>query len=238
MKMNKLIMTVAVLAGAYVSRAEFTNGCDLPDPNKTLALRELIAQAVEKENWRECEEYTLKLIDHSGESPHYYINLFLLNWNIGTKARAKDFLKKGIENLRTWQKGCEVYAKELLDKAEADDLPSKFSANDIYSDSCGITHFVMEPLHTALEQERYERKKKMDAENEWLNWIGAYADASTSVYRKQGEMFATQAKFNARREYENKYHSTFDPKDRPSESSGRREDWDSCKKIYDIFGER
>jgi len=104
----------------------------------------------------------------------------------------------------------------------------KFTQNDFLS-PIGLHSFLMEMPYAAANQKHQETMARYD------RLIGQIS-ASTEVYRRQGEYQAKVAKFYAKQSYENKHHSTFDPNVRPSEDSGRREDWDSRKRIYDIFG--
>ena len=241
MKMNKIKMlamvTASLLAGA--SQAQFMpfQGLDLPKIDFSWSNK--ATEAEKRGDWSSAIDYKKKdmannydynsrncsVVNASG-----HLELFLLYWNVGQKSEAKAQLRKCVEiiqNDSTMKPGCADRAAALLKKVENDELSGKFTYADM-SQACGIACFVMEVPYAVYNA-------NMDTICRRYQAMAGMFEAKTQVYRKQGEMVAFQAKTYAKGEYEKKHHRTFDPDDRPSEESGRREDWDACKRVYDIF---
>lgn len=185
--------------------------------------------AIKAGDWSQAVHISRRMLlyDRDGDMPvpinavTDYMYLFFCAWNMGNKTFALNNLRDGIAYMSSkFGNNCDSRAKVLLAKAEEGKLPEQFTSNDIQS-SAGICCFILEMPKAVSERHHAALMNQIQA--------------STDVYRKEGEWQASHAKFHAKREYEDKYHRSFDPNDRPPEGSQRRDDWDSCKRIYDIF---
>lgn len=187
-------------------------------------------EAIEVGNWTQARYYVgIQLQDTSVpvNTAGNCVRMFLLNWNLEEKNEAIGWLRRGISIMKSHVgQNCSARAEVLLKKACSDEIGDTFTKNLFYS----VYNYVMEVPNAVNQRKHRQLMARYDA------LIGQIS-ASTEVYRREGEYQAMQAKSYANQEYQRKCHRVFDPDRRPSADSGCREEWDACKRIYDIFGD-
>lgn len=159
---------------------------------------------------------------------------FFVFWNRGDRAAARNALSQAIDiadNDSMLGNNCSCRMKTLLQKAKDGELPDRFDEQD-FSGSVpnNLRYYVYKPVWD-------QHSAKCDGISRRFQALGASFDAKTSVYRKEGEMQAFLAKQEVQKDYLKETGDTFDPNNRPSYSSGKREAWKKAKRIYDIFGD-
>ena len=162
------------------------------------------------------------------------ISLALLYWNLDEKSNAIQNMKYCVEKLRDSSreygvKGCEKRAEILLERMKKGKLMGEFDATHILGyNRFGLQSFIMKPVLDAIK-DHYSKKTVH------LDRLIGMIDASTDVYRKEGQHQAKLATFNAEMDYLKSCGDTFDPNSRPPSDSPNRANWDACKRIYDIY---
>ena len=149
----------------------------------------------------------------------------LFYWCDGSPSEARTAIRKAIQLMKTGKmlgNGCEVRAEQLLTRLNR--VPRQLSLNEI----AAILSFTMEAAQA-------EQSKKTNASIARSDARIRMFDAKAQTYRREGEFQASVAKFHASREYQTATGKTFDPNHRPYDGR-EREQWDACKRIYDIWG--
>lgn len=158
--------------------------------------------------------------------------LGMLYWNVGQTRNAVSALENGIQILRKGTyvggSGCERRAVVFLRKMRQRQLPNYFSCHD--ASSGGILGYIMEVPNAVYHKKINQLIQRYEA-------IGRMNESMANTYRIQGEMQARFARFYAGMEYQKSTGDTFSPSHPPISGTEKREKWDACKRIYDIFGQ-
>lgn len=161
-----------------------------------------------------------------------YVFLAMLKWNCGEKSDAVYYMKKAIHVMKYGrdisESGCEKRAETFLEKMQRNRLPGRFSEKDFYS--AGVHGYIMDPV-------RAESQRRVSRNINYYQRQGAMIDGMRRSQRYQFESNARIAKSFARSKYFEKTHDTFNPNNPPPRGSEKREYWDSCKRIHDIFND-
>lgn len=198
----------------------------------------LINQAAEGRNAGDCRKVIAaesRLVNCDPAAANvagYYVDMFFQHWNLDERDEAKACLRKGIRLMRGHDLlggGCEARAVALLAKAEADDIGSRFSVNDLTS-KLGIERYVVQPVYDRYNERTNASISRSQAE-------ASYFSSRAQGYRLEGEADACMAKLMAGDAYRKATGYRFDPNDRPAYSGDLSDKWLACKRIYDIFGE-
>ena len=155
----------------------------------------------------------------------------LYKWNLEEYESARKYLEECVYILKNsgYGNGCETRAIVFLNKMKNGKVSRgiKFTYTDI-SLKNGIASYIME-VPWALEFKKWDDiKRRYDTINRIL-------DSQLHSARLESQRIEGTIKIQARQDFLEKHHETFDPNNRPSYNSPMREDWDACKRIYDIF---
>ena len=113
---------------------------------------------------------------------------------------------------------------------QSGDLPSTFTSTDILSD-CGIRKNIMAPVEARFW-------KCTNASITRSKMVSAWAESMTRTYQMEGDRQARMARQSARQEYLRQTGNEFSPDRDTRPSYGKaRDEWDACKRVYDIFGD-
>ena len=186
--------------------------------------------AAERRDYAEAIRLQKRVI----EEPSMYVEanaasdlvlLGLLHWCNGSPSEARTAIGRAIQLMKTGRtlgNGCEARTEQLL--ARLNRVPRQLSSNEL----AAIVSFTTELVSAQHFKNTQAVIARYDA-------LGRMFDAQTQTWRREGEFQASVAKFYARQEYQKTTGKTFDPDRRPY--GGReREQWDACKRIYDIWG--
>lgn len=232
-----LIAGVAFHATAGIAdTANFLSSLGGMDFNQSFSLADNRDEAIRRGNWAAAIEAGRELVNSSGEPDFnrasHRLCLSMLCWNNGDKASAKSMLESTMSLLKHSSQlggGCEVRAVLLLAKMRNDDLPSKFSAKDMI-DSGGVLDFVME-MPYAQSMGKFAELKA------YYSRLIQQMGSEIRTLDTQARITAGQARAYARQQYLKATGDTFSPSNPPRSGTRARDSWDSCKRIYDIFGE-
>lgn len=231
-----LVAGVAFHATAGIAdTANFLSSLGGMDFNQSVSLSDKRDEAIRRSDWAKAIEAGRGLVNSSGDTDFnrasHRLCLSMLYWNNGDKASAKSMLESTISLLRNGSQlggGCEALAVQLLAKMRNDDLPLKFSAKDMIEGG-GVLDFVMEMPYAqsmgklrALKEGYAQEIQRLDSELQTLDL--------------QDRINVGQARAYARQQYLKATGDTFTPSNPPRCGTKARDSWDSCKRIYDIFG--
>ncbi|MCQ2380005.1 MAG: hypothetical protein MJ025_03675 [Victivallaceae bacterium] len=85
-----------------------------------------------------------------------------------------------------------------------------------------------------LDYDRLVATRRALAESQRRALMGML-DAEISKENQKQRDFERRAKQNARMEYQNNTHRSFDENNPPQSGTYERNEWDYCKRVYDIF---
>lgn len=241
MKIMKAALSLATTCGAFLVSAgvaemsSFMSSLGGIDFDQSFSLADKRDEAIRRGDWVTAIEAGRGLVNSPGETDFnmasHRLCQSLLYWNNGDKASAKSMLESTISLLRYSSQlggGCEARAVQLLAKMREDDLPSKFSAKDMIEGG-GVLDFVMEmPYAQAMG--------KFNALKVHYNRLMQQMDSEIRTLDTQAQINAGQARAYARQQYLKVTGDTFTPSNPPRSGTKARDSWDSCKRIYDIFG--
>ena len=157
--------------------------------------------------------------------------LAMLYWNDDNPAMARSTLKEAIDVMKYGSQlggGCEARAVQLLAKMQSRDPPSKFSVKDLIGGG-GVLDFVMELPYA-------QSMRNLNALKAHYNRLMQRMDSELRTLNTEARINAGQARAYARQQYQKATGNTFSPSNPPSSGTSARDSWDSCKRIYDIFG--
>lgn len=161
----------------------------------------------------------------------YYVWLAMLQWNDNEPSSARSSMEEAIRLMKYGEnlgQGCEKLAEKFLGKMRSGDLPSAFTPTDILSD-CGIQKNIMAPVEARFW-------KCTNASIARSNLVISWAESMSRTYQMEGERQARMARQGARQEYLRKTGREFSPDSDTRPSYGKaRDEWDACKRVYDIF---
>ena len=190
-----------------------------------------VENAWKNENYSRAIRYQLKVLEDDSVSVNVaanYFSLAMLYWNVGQVSNAITAMNNGIYVCRNGEylgSGCEARAVVFLNKMRQRKLPDYFTYNDTLTG--GVLDYLTEIPH-AIFSKNCERDKA-----KWATLERAYGSMLYS-YQLQGESQARMARTYARQSYLESTGDTFSPNN-PPYSSSKREAWNRCKKVYDIF---
>ena len=154
-----------------------------------------------------------------------YVMLGLLCWCLHEDNEAKRALSRAINILRNGPdlgNGCE--ARTVVLQRKLYKLPRRLSAKEINK----IAVFTMDVA-------RNHWRKKTNQKMAHIQAMTNALDSQTRSLQRQGEFQASVSKFYAQQEYEKRTGDSFNPNYPPS-NSANRDEWNACKRIYDIWG--
>lgn len=159
-----------------------------------------------------------------------YVELAMLKWNLREKSDAVDAMEKAINVMKYGRdvsgSGCEKRAEIFLEKMKENDLPRTFVYRDFFMS--GVWGYIMAPVDA-------EAKHRVSRNTNYYRQQASYYDAVMASARHHAESNARIAKAYASSRYLKNTKDTFSPNNPPPRGSEKREYWDACKKIYDIF---
>ena len=250
--MKKMMMTVAIAAAGVVAvRADawdtWMRGqlvqMNNPPPVNTENPVEYFNKcwkATEAEEWSDAVGYMKRCVELEKSAgilrtdcnlSGYYVWLAMLQWNDGEQSSARSSMEEAIRLMKYGESlgnGCEKLAEKFLEKMQSGDLPSRFTPTDILSD-CGIKKNIMAPVEARFWQ-------CTNASIARSNLVISWAESMSRTYQMEGERQARMARQGARQEYLRATGREFSPDRDTRPSSGKaRDEWDACKRVYDIF---
>lgn len=159
-----------------------------------------------------------------------YVQLAMLKWNLREKSEAVDAMEKAINVMKYGRdvsgSGCEKRAEIFLKKMKRNELPRTFVCKDFYMS--GVWGYIMAPVDA-------ESKRRVARNTNYYRQQADYYDAAMASARHQAESNARIAKAYASSRYLKYTKDTFSPNNPPPRGSEKREYWDACKRVYDIF---
>ena len=196
--------------------------------------------ATEAEEWGDAVRYMKRCVELEKSAgilrtdcnlAGYYVWLAMLQWNDDSPGSARDSMEEAIRLMKYGEnlgQGCEKLAEKFLGKMRSGDLPSAFTSTDILSD-CGIQKNIMAPVEARFW-------KCTNASIARSNLVISWAESMSRTYQMEGERQARMARQGARQEYLRKTGREFSPDRDTRPSTGKaRDEWDACKRVYDIF---
>ncbi len=199
-------------------------------------------KATEAEAWGDAAGYMKRCVELEKSAgilrtdcnlAGYYVWLAMLQWNDNEQSSARSSMEEAVRLMKYGESlgnGCEKLAEKFLEKMRSDDLPSTFTPTDILSD-CGICKTIMAPVEARFWQ---CTNASIARSNLAISW----AESMTRTYQMDGERQARMARQGARQEYLRRTGNEFSPDRDTRPSYGKaRDEWDSCKRVYDIFEE-
>ena len=196
--------------------------------------------ATEAEEWGDAVRYMKRCVELEKSAgilrtdcnlAGYYVWLAMLQWNDDSRGSARDSMEEAIRLMKYGEnlgQGCEKLAEKFLGKMRSGDLPSAFTPTDILSD-CGIQKNIMAPVEARFW-------KCTNASIARSNLVISWAKSMSRTYQMEGERQARMARQGARQEYLRKTGRHFSPDSDTRPSYGKaRDEWDACKRVYDIF---
>lgn len=161
------------------------------------------------------------------------IRKFFDQWNEGNRSCAIRNLSDTIELLENddaYGRRASVRLRVLKGKAERRKLPFRFADKDFDGATAGnLICFLEAPIvacHSAYCDRRTARHQAI---------MGMLDNEIQRSNRSSQMYFEQHVKGEIDETYRKKTGDVFDPDDRPTLSSGKREAWDRAKTIYDIF---
>ena len=252
--MKKMTMTIAIAAvGAVAAHADalddfirspqFTMSMQMPSTTENpVEYFDKCYAATEAEEWSDAARHMKRCIELKKNAgilrsdcnlAGYYVWLAMLQWNDNEQSSALSSMEEAIRLMKYGESlgnGCEKLAEKFLEKMRSDDLPSTFTPTDILSD-CGIKKNIMAPVEARFW-------KCTNASIARSNLMISWAESMTRTYQMDGERQARMARQGARQEYLRKTGNEFSPDRDTRPSYGKaRDEWDACKRVYDIFKE-
>ena len=229
--MKKLVMTMAIAAAVAASAYARENPVEYFSKAWS---------ATESGQWGEAARNLKRCIEIEKDSgilrsdcniADNYVWLAMLQWNDDEASSARSSMSEAIYLMKNGEYlggGCEKLAEKFLQKMRSGDLPSTFSTTDILSD-CGVHKHVVAPM-----QARYW--SRLGRINDQSRLVTRWAESMTRTYQMQADSQARMARQSARQEYLSKTGREFSPDSDTRPSSGKaRDEWDACKRVYDIF---
>ena len=192
------------------------------------------SRAKEDEDWEEALSIKKRFIargfwgDCDANNASDQVDLALLYWNTGDRESARSALSKAISIMRNGNNlgnNCWADASTLYRKMRDGDLPSKFSPKEFEA----IFSYVMEVPMAQFD-------KTINAQIRRYDLMIQKMDSEIRSIEFQGQIMEHRAKFKARQDYFNATGETFSPSNPPEYGTSARDEWDSAKRIYDIFG--
>lgn len=198
-------------------------------------LMNLCEAAIVSENWDAAVRISREL---AGKHSVVYValsdatcrlTLSMLEWNVGNHDNAIQRMNEVISILDNGEylgNGCSKAAVKLREKMLSGTL-GNFRNYD-FLNPCGVQSYVMADC-------KRQFNLSIEASNRHHDILQRRMDNEIQRYQKRGDDFEWMEKFNANQEYLKKTYDTFDPSNRPPEGSSKREAWDACKRVHDIF---
>ena len=250
--MKKLIMTMAIVAAGVVTvRADAwdnwargqlgqMNTSSPANRENPVEYFQKCWNATEAGEWGDAARYMKRCVELEKNAgilrtdcnlASYYVWLAMLQWNDNEPSSARSSMEEAIRLMKYGEslgQGCEKLAERFLGKMRSGDLPSTFTSTDILSD-CGICKTIMAPVEARFW-------KCTNASISRSNLVISWADSMSRTYQMEGERQARMARQGARQEYLRKTGREFSPdRDTRPPYGKARDEWDSCKRVYDIF---
>lgn len=205
------------------------------DLNRYFDQMNLSEALIVAENWDAAVRVSRDL---AGKHPMVYVSvsdaaarltLAMLEWNAGNANAAVQRMDECIvimDNGEYLGNGCSKAAKILRERMAAGTI-EKFRNYD-FLNPCGVKSYVMADCERQYNEsiEAFNRKHEL---------LQRRMDNEIQRYQKRGADFEWMEKFKAKQEYLQTTRDLFDPTERPPEDSPRREAWDACKRVHDIF---
>lgn len=213
-------------------------GPSMNDIDRWMELKRLEAEAAKSGNWEVAfDRHSQSMQTEMGRGisvaakASNFLRSCLYKWNLEEYEKAQGHLEECVRILKNsgYGNGCEARAVVFLNKMKNGKVSRgvKFTYTDI-SLKNGIASYIME-VPWALEFKKWDDiKRRYDTINRIL-------DSQLHSARLESQRIEGTIKIQARQDFLEKHHKTFDPNNRPSSNSPMREDWDACKRIYDIF---
>ncbi len=249
--MKKRLIAVIAAAGAVAAHADAWDDMirgqlsqmNAPAPSSRENPVEYLQKcwdATEAGNWGDAVRYMKRCVELEKNAgilrcdcnlAGYYVWLAMLQWNYDEAGSARSSMEEAVRLMKYGESlgnGCEKLAEKFLAKLRSGDLPSTFTPTDILSD-CGVCKNIMAPVEARFW-------KCTNASISRSNLMISWAESMTRTYQMDGERQARMARQGARQEYLRKTGSEFSPDRDTRPSYGKaRDEWDSCKRVYDIF---
>lgn len=227
-----------VVAVSATFAFNFNTGPSMNDIDRWMELNRLEAEAAKSGNWevafaRHSQAMQTEMgrgISVAAKASNC-LSSCLYKWNLEEYEKAQGHLEECVYILKNsgYGNGCEARAVVFLNKMKNGKVSRgiKFTYTDI-SLKNGIASYIME-VPWALEFKKWDDiKRRYDTINRIL-------DSQLHSARLESQRIEGTIKIQARQDFLEKHNETFDPNNRPSYNSPMREDWDACKRIYDIF---
>lgn len=238
--MNRLVTLVAVgVIAVNTAQAFFTvSGPSPSDINRWAELTRQENEAAKSGNWELALSYHNQAMqtemgagNSAAQKAANCLTSFFYLWNLGEYERAHTHLQQCVNTLKSSHYGnnCEDRAVVFLKRIDEGKVPKsiKFTCMDIGAKN-GICNYIME-VPWAMEFKKWnDLKRKYDMMNRIL-------DSQLQTARLESQRIESTIKIQVRQDYLEKHNEMFDPNNRPSYDSPKRNDWDACKRIYDIF---
>lgn len=149
------------------------------------------------------------------------VQLALVCWNADNRAGAVEAMDCVVKMCSGLKGSSASNAMKLRNAMAQGNITGKFTPNEC----TGADNTIISAI-TA------DAKKAVDANNRAIN---ARIDNDMANARREASRLEFEAKFRANRDYFEKAKKDFDPDRPPQEGSPLREQWESTKRIHEIF---
>lgn len=176
-----------------------------------------------RKRWGLASGYACALADDAGIIDNkimWGVYAALTGWNDGNVRGAIWAMDCVVELCERIGGGCENNAVKLRDAFKSRKLTGSFTVEEC-TQIIGVIELVYGPPAQIMRNRR--------------GAITAYAESETRKAQFEGEMNASRARREAGAEYFRKTRDEFHPNHPPKKGTFRREQWESAKRIYDIF---